>query len=116
MDDFEKAFMPSQWTPRMDSSLVVAAHVTAVTEGSLIAKQSVANVAHRYGPAERETLDLFGVDLPAHSPIFMFVSGGYWQEMSGSVSSFPAPALHANGIVSAIIDYDRAPGGTSQHL
>ncbi len=104
--------MPSRWTRRMDTCLVVGAHVAAVTEASIEAKQNVANsCGHRYGPAERETLDLFGIDLPAHSPILMYVSGGYWQDMSGSISSYPAPALHANGIVSAIVDYDRAPGG-----
>ncbi len=49
--------------------------------------------------------------LPAEAPIFVYFSGGYWQELSGDVSAYPVEPLVKAGVVVAVVDYDRAPGG-----
>lgn len=32
-----------------------------------------------YGDTERTKLDIYGDDLPANAPLFVFIHGGYWQ-------------------------------------
>ena len=39
----------------------------------------------------------------------MYISGGYWQFLSGDISSYVVKPFHQNGISTAIVDYDRAP-------
>lgn len=60
----------------------------------------------RYGPGRRAELDVFdGTGPDAH----VFIHGGYWQELSKSDASFPAPAFVERGVTYVAIGYDLAP-------
>ena len=61
----------------------------------------------RYGPAARNTIDLF----PGHhdGPIVVFIHGGYWQTLDGSFFSHCARGLNAHGIGVAVPTYDLCP-------
>ena len=62
--------------------------------------------------ASDKVVELFGSkQLPRNSPIVAYVTGGYWSELSGEVSAYTVAPLHAEGIVTAVLHYDRAPGG-----
>jgi len=63
----------------------------------------------RYGPGERQTLDLFLPDGVAEPPLLVFFHGGYWQELSKNESAFLAPAWHAAGFAHAVVGYTLAP-------
>jgi arylformamidase len=64
----------------------------------------------RYGPGERNGIDLF----PGghEGPIVVFIHGGYWQALDGSFFSHLAGGLNAHGISVAIPNYDLCPGVT----
>ena len=65
-----------------------------------------------YHSASNKVVELFGSkQLPRNSPIVAYVTGGYWSELSGEVSAYTVGPLHAEGIVTAVLHYDRAPGG-----
>ncbi|HEY2817946.1 MAG TPA: alpha/beta hydrolase [Casimicrobiaceae bacterium] len=65
----------------------------------------------RYGPAPKETLDLF---VPTTRPIgtFMFIHGGYWRTFDKVDFSFVAAPLVERGIAVAVLNYDLCPGVT----
>ncbi|MEU9889651.1 alpha/beta hydrolase [Sphaerisporangium sp. NPDC051011] len=61
-----------------------------------------------YGPGEAERLQFFPAKSPG-APLLVFVHGGYWQELSETDSTFPAPALVASGAAYAALGYGLAP-------
>jgi arylformamidase len=62
----------------------------------------------RYGGRETERLDFFP-PLQKGSPLFVFVHGGYWQELSHKQSSPMAGEVLEAGFAFASIDYTLAP-------
>jgi arylformamidase len=63
-----------------------------------------------YGPAARNTIDLFPGD--RQGPIVVFIHGGYWQTLDGSFFSHCARGLNAHGIGVAVPTYDLCPDVT----
>jgi len=66
----------------------------------------------RYGPGERQTIDLFIPTGVARPPVLVFFHGGYWQELSKQESAFAAPQSLAHGIAYAAVGYTLAPRAT----
>ena len=60
-----------------------------------------------YGPAARNTIDVFAGD--GQGPIVVFIHGGYWQALDGSSFSHCARGLNAHGIDVAVPSYDLCP-------
>lgn len=60
------------------------------------------------GPLPEQRLDLFPAPDP-HAPLFVFVHGGYWQELSKSEAAFAARDFLAAGISFAALGYGLAP-------
>ena len=76
------------------------------------AAQARAGHAHlaglRYGSHEKETLDLFPA-AGGHSPLMVFIHGGYWRSLDKDDFSWVAPAFLARGISVAVLNYALAP-------
>jgi len=87
-------------------------YIRAYVERSAAARRSLAPTVVRYGPTERQTLDLFVPEGVAQPPVLVFFHGGYWQELSKHESSFAAPGCVAHGIAYAAVDYTLAPAAT----
>ena len=64
----------------------------------------------RYGPSERNRIDLFAAD--RDGPLVVFIHGGYWQALDGSSFSHCARGLNAHGISVAVPTYDLCPSVT----
>jgi len=64
-------------------------------------------VALRYGPGDREVMDVF--EAAPGAPIAVFLHGGYWQALDRGWFSGLAPALLSHGVGLAIPSYDLAP-------
>lgn len=69
-----------------------------------------------YGETARQKLDIFGDNLSADSPLFVFVHGGYWQMCDKWSSAFIAGPLVEQGIRVVIIGYDLCPTVTLAQL
>jgi acetyl esterase/lipase len=61
----------------------------------------------RYGPAERNRIDLFKSG--AAAPLLVYIHGGYWQTRSKEIYSVLAEGPVAHGIDVALIGYTLAP-------
>jgi arylformamidase len=62
----------------------------------------------RYGPKERERLDLFPSGAK-QAPLFVFIHGGYWQRNDKDMFAFVAEGPVARGINVAVPGYTLAP-------
>lgn len=64
-----------------------------------------------YGPAKRQTLDIFPGPSPS-APVFLFFHGGYWRALDKSVFSFLAEPFHRAGWTAVLANYTLAPETT----
>jgi arylformamidase len=62
-----------------------------------------------YGTSPRQTVDLFFPEATGHTPLALFVHGGYWRSLQGSSFSHMAAGLNAQGIAVAVAGYDLCP-------
>jgi arylformamidase len=84
-------------------------YIRAYAERSEAARRAHPPETVRYGPGERQTIDLFTPSNVARPPVLVFFHGGYWQELSKRDSAFAAPHCLARGIAYAAVDYTLAP-------
>jgi len=62
-----------------------------------------------YGPSPRQTVDLFFPDATGHTPLAMFIHGGYWRSLEPSTFSHMSAGLNARGVAVAVAGYDLTP-------
>jgi arylformamidase len=62
----------------------------------------------RYGPAERNRIDLFKAAAP-DAPLLVYIHGGYWQTRNKEIYSVLAEGPIAHGIHVALVGYTLAP-------
>lgn len=69
-----------------------------------------------YGDSLRQKFDIYGEDLKPDSPLFVFIHGGYWQEMNKWSSAYVVAPLVAKGIRVMVVDYDLCPTVTIEEI
>ncbi len=68
-----------------------------------------AELALAYGTSPRQTVDLFFPEATGHTPLALFVHGGYWRSLEASTFSHMAAGLNAKGVAVAVAGYDLCP-------
>ncbi|GLV41263.1 Kynurenine formamidase [Carabus blaptoides fortunei] len=105
--ELEQLYSPSKWAKR---DQVIQRHVDFGVEESKKSRDEIPcelNVS--YGERQRAKLDIYGTDLPDSAPIFIFVHGGYWQELSKDNSSYAAQSFYKYNIKTIVIGYTLCP-------
>jgi arylformamidase len=62
-----------------------------------------------YGTSARQKVDLFFPEATGHTPLALFVHGGYWRSLDASTFSHMAAGLNSRGIAVAVAGYDLCP-------
>jgi arylformamidase len=62
-----------------------------------------------YGASPRQTVDLFFPEATGHTPLALFIHGGYWRSLEASTFSHMAAGLNAKGVAVAVAGYDLCP-------
>lgn len=75
--------------------------------------KSVRNL--RYGPGERQMLDIFPAVQP-HAPLVMFWHGGAWRYQSKDHFSYVAEPLVTAGVTAVLVGYDLHPDVTLRRM
>ena len=65
-----------------------------------------------YGPSPRQKVDLFFPDATGHTPLALFVHGGYWRSLEASTFSHMSAGLNSCGVAVAVAGYDLCPDVT----
>ena len=65
-----------------------------------------------YGTSPRQKVDLFFPDATGHTPLALFVHGGYWRSLDASSFSHVSAGLNARGVAVAVAGYDLCPDVT----
>ena len=103
----ELEFNPRAVARNLDERLAASAAASAETRTRLDCVLDV-----RYGPGEKETLDIFPTADPGAgrgAPVHLFIHGGYWRAMDKSDYSFIADAFQPAGATTVVINYDLCP-------
>ncbi|XP_065591369.1 kynurenine formamidase isoform X2 [Cyrtonyx montezumae] len=113
LEELEEQYSPSRWSRRMDSESVIQAHVDVMTAGTQRAQAAARTLLDvPYGDGDGEKLDVyFPADSSETFPVFVYIHGGYWQDLSKDTSGFAAPVLLSQGIAVVALGYDIAPKG-----
>ncbi len=102
-ETLELAFNPRATARNLDERLAASAAAAAETRARLDCVLDV-----RYGPGEKETLDIFPAAKPG-APVQLFIHGGYWRAMDKSDYSFIADVFQPAGATTVVINYDLCP-------
>ena len=105
-EDLELEFNPRATARDVDERVAAYAAASAETRAR---RHCVLDV--RYGPGEKETLDIFPADAP-DAPVHLFIHGGYWRAMDKSDYSFIADAFQPAGATTVLVNYDLCPDVT----
>jgi len=62
-----------------------------------------------YGTGPRQTVDLFFPEATGHTPLALFIHGGYWRSFDAATFSHMAAGLNAKGVAVAVAGYDLCP-------
>src|ERR1044071_4817342 len=62
-----------------------------------------------YGTSPRQSVDLFFPEATGHTPLALFIHGGYWRSLEASTFSHMAAGLNAKGVAVAVTGYDLCP-------
>src|ERR1044071_7813049 len=62
-----------------------------------------------YGTSPRQTVDLFFPETTGHTPLALFIHGGYWRSLGPSTFSHMSAGLNSRGIAVAVAGYDLCP-------
>lgn len=89
-------------------NIVVQWQRDAAAYREMMAKQGRAEFDIRFGPSERQYIDLFTAN-DADAPLALFLHGGYWRAMSPKEHSHFARGLIGNGVTVAVAGYDLTP-------
>lgn len=78
-----------------------------------LAGMCVVDEGLRYGPAPKQTLDLYRPESgPGARPLVVFIHGGYWRALDKADHSFVVPPLIEAGAVVVNLNYDLCPDVT----
>ena len=103
-EELDTQYRAAATVPNMQDFIDDYASLSEVARDTLDCK-----IGLRFGPGEKETLDLFPVSGSKDTPLFIFIHGGYWRMLSKNESSFMAPNLVGHGVAVAAINYTLAP-------
>ena len=86
----ERLYMPSRWVVRVPEEEAVPLHVKLITEESVRLKKSVQDkrLGVVFGPSPGDWLDIYGEEGGRTGKMMVFISGGYWLQLSGEISSW----------------------------
>lgn len=68
-----------------------------------------AELGVKYGPSERQTLDIFPAAEGSRAPLALFIHGGWWRSLHPSSFSQMAKGPNAHGVTVAVAGYDLCP-------
>ncbi|CAL7949268.1 unnamed protein product [Xylocopa violacea] len=106
----EKLLHPSKWNKRFDGPTLLSYYIDFVNEITQNVRKTLkCELDVPYGTTERTKYDVYGVDLPKDSPIFVFIHGGYWREGDKELATFAVPVFVRKGIKVITIGYDLCP-------
>ncbi|XP_053667140.1 kynurenine formamidase [Anopheles marshallii] len=115
---WEKQYSPSAWSVRFPTpSEVIDYHVSFaknVTDANKAKYETTLDVP--YSSGERDMVDIYGDNLPLDAPLFVYIHGGYWQQLEKESSGYAAKPLIDGAMRVMIVGYELCPSVTLEEL
>lgn len=109
-EDLEAIYNPRAAGPNVEAGLARRIAESNAARDQL-SGTCVADIDLRYGPGEKQTLDLYRPLNPpsAPAPLAIFIHGGYWRAGDKQEATLVVPPLLNDGAVVANVNYDLCP-------
>jgi len=102
--------MPSNWVVRVPVEEAVPLHIKVTVDESKQVRETLqGRLGVKYGPEEGDVVDMFNEECSSKQ-MMVYLSGGYWQELSGDISAYTVAPLVKAGHCVAVVNYIRSPG------
>jgi arylformamidase len=107
--------MPDAWLESEYNNRAKVPEHGVIMEGwkhdaaSFRAAHADAEIARKYGPSDRQVMDIFWPGTGRDAPLAMFIHGGYWQALDKDWFSHLAIGFLDHGIALALPSYDLCP-------
>ncbi|XP_050533357.1 kynurenine formamidase isoform X2 [Daktulosphaira vitifoliae] len=110
----EVLYSPSKWCKRIEHNSVVKHHINTVRKICQKIKTSQLNKSTniRYGLGDQQLLDIYenkSMKSNSSTPSFVYIHGGYWQELEKDISAYCVEPLINSEIRVIVPGYDLAP-------
>jgi len=107
----EVEYTPSLFSKRFENRDELFSHYLefSLKESEKNRKKYDCHLNIAYGESAKQKLDIYGDNLSADSPLFVFVHGGYWQMCDKWMSSLFVGPLVESGIRVVVVGYDLCP-------
>lgn len=111
----EHEYSPSRWSKKHSQDEIIPHHVELVESISESArKRSRCDMNMPYGLTDKQKLDIFypasySEQTDTNLPVFIFIHGGYWQELWKSCYSYIGESFAQHDVIGVVIGYDLAP-------
>ncbi len=109
--NFEPAELDVQYNARATTPNVLDILARYTEESAKVRATLPGELDVAFGDHPDEALDIFPSPRP-HSPVFVFIHGGYWRALGKNDSSNMAPAFTQAGATVVAVNYSLAPGAS----
>ena len=109
--ELERQFNPRVTVPDFQRYLDRTAAASARARATFSAARDI-----RYGPGERQRVDIYPVPGRVDAPAVVFVHGGFWRALSKEQFACLAEALVPRGVAAVLVGYDLCPAVTLDRI
>lgn len=118
--DLEKEYSPSQCSHRAlkrnPDELIDSFVKIHIEETARVKKVYKSRLDVRYGNSQRQSMDIYFKEKESDTPIFVYIHGGYWIDLSKAESGICVAPLVERGYRVVVMDYDLCPSVTLEEI
>ncbi|XP_055849412.1 kynurenine formamidase [Episyrphus balteatus] len=118
--DLEKEYSPSQCSHRAidnnPADLIESFVKIHIEETERVKKVYKSRLDVSYGDTKMQSMDIYFKDKESDTPIFVYIHGGYWIELTKAESGICVAPLVERGYRVVVMDYDQCPNVTLEEI
>ncbi|CAD7085982.1 unnamed protein product [Hermetia illucens] len=95
---------------------ITTVHITSSFAGVEKHAKYLKKANIKYGPGEKQLLDIYYKEDEQGMPVVVYIHGGYWQDFSKDISAFWLAPYLENGCRVILVGYDLCPAVTLSEL
>ncbi|XP_037910101.1 kynurenine formamidase-like [Hermetia illucens] len=117
ISESDKILNPMRWAKNFSSPEIALAYVHRMGKEGVEKHAKYLKKANiKYGPGEKQLLDIYYKEDEQGMPVVVYIHGGYWQDFSKDISAFWLAPYLENGCRVILVGYDLCPAVTLSEL
>lgn len=114
--DYDRAGLDAQYNNRAKVASFEAHVARWIELGEQVRATLAPRLDVRYGPGEREAVNVFAARGASPAPVLVWIHGGYWMSLTKAHNDFVAGGFVPNGVAVVNVEYALMPGARMDEL